>query len=226
MDILIPDPDYQEILLSRGMVAKVDAVDFSFLNQWKWSASKSSDKFYAHRCYRIDGVSKKVLMHRLILEYHGVNVSKLVVDHIDGNTLNNCFNNLRAATNTQNCRNSKGHVTRNSKYKCVCPNGKDGWMAYIMVNRQRIYLGTYGTPEEAALVYNQAATKYFGEFANLNQLPDALEISSSVNCQVCGKNLRRDANYPYCVQHRHLRPGYRGRKSQRTTVQRVVNDSF
>ncbi len=211
MEILITYAEFREIPLGNGLFAIVDAVDFDFLNQWKSGVSQSQHRLYARRSYMVNRVSKKIFMHRLILEHHGINIAGLVVDHIDGNTLNNRLSNLRPATNTENCRNSKGHQNRNSKYKCVVANGKDGWMAYIMVNRKRIYLGTYGTPEEAALVYNKAAINYFGEFACLNELPNSVEISSPVTCLICNKEIRRDAKYPYCVTHRHLRPGYRGR---------------
>jgi hypothetical protein len=211
MVIVKPSVDYEEIQLGNGIAAIIDTGDFGFLNQWKWGVSKSEHKLYARRSYMVNGVSKNILMHRLILEHHDINIAGLVVDHIDGNTLNNRLSNLRPATNTENCRNSKGHSNRSSKYKCVFPNGKDGWMSYIMVNRKRIYLGTYGTPEEAALAYNKAAINYFGEFACLNDLPDDIEISSPVTCLICNKQIKRDAKHPYCVTHRHLRPGYRGR---------------
>ncbi len=43
-------------------------------------------------------------------------------------------------------------------------------MAKITVQYRQIYLGGYRSKEEAALAYNKAAIKYFGEFAVLNKV--------------------------------------------------------
>lgn len=62
-------------------------------------------------------------------------------------------------------------MTSYSPFKGVCwrPIPKR-WKAYIKINKKQIHLGYFSTPEEAAVAYNNAAIKYFGEFANQNKL--------------------------------------------------------
>jgi hypothetical protein len=58
-----------------------------------------------------------------------------------------------------------------SGYKGVTPNGS-GWAAKIYYDGKSYHLGTYQTKKQAALAYNLAATKFFGEFAYLNEIVD------------------------------------------------------
>jgi hypothetical protein len=45
------------------------------------------------------------------------------------------------------------------------------WKAHIHIERKIKNLGRFDSPEEAAIAYNEAALKYFGEFAFLNTIP-------------------------------------------------------
>ena len=42
------------------------------------------------------------------------------------------------------------------------------WQARIHVKHKPIFLGYFSTIEEAAMAYDEAARKYFGDFARLN----------------------------------------------------------
>jgi hypothetical protein len=104
-------------------------------------------------------------LHRMIM---GANAGS-VVDHINGNTMDNSRLNLRICTQSQNAKNrSKSTKSASSKYKGV--HWHRGWMASIRVNYKRIYLGVFKTEEAAAMAYNNAAVRYHGEFAKVNQL--------------------------------------------------------
>jgi hypothetical protein len=95
-----------------------------------------------------------------------------LVDHIDGNPLNNQNENLRLCTNAENCRNTKIYKNNTSGYKGVQSIGKQGkWFAIINCNRKQKYIGTFETKEEAAMAYNEYAKKLHGEFARLNVIP-------------------------------------------------------
>lgn len=95
-------------------------------------------------------------------------VGGLYIDHRNGNGLDNRRDNLRRATMSQNIANQFPRGG-SSKYKGVCRSKRSGgWLAQICVNRKSIYLGRFGTEEEAARAYDVKAKEVWGEFARLN----------------------------------------------------------
>lgn len=154
----------KEVKLSRNKVAIVDDEDFEKVSRYKWSASNpSSRNWYAIRNIRLpDGRKTTISMHTYLM-------GRLMVDHIDGNGLNNTRNNFRGATNQENCCNSCTPSNNTSGFKGVHFYGRTGrWQAYIHFNRKKIHLGYFDTAEEAAKAYDEAAIKYHGEFSRLN----------------------------------------------------------
>lgn len=106
------------------------------------------------------------MLHRFILE---VSDRKIEVDHRDGDGRNNCRSNLRAGTHTQNQRNMKKHFDGSSAFKGVYwVERAKKWQVQIWVNGASLYLGLFVSAEEAAHVYDNAAIKYYKEFACLN----------------------------------------------------------
>lgn len=159
------------IPLTQGKFAQVDDEDYEYLNQWKWYAHNCSDLCYARRSYRSDGgVKIFVTMHRIIMKT--IN-TKLQVDHKDHNGLNCQKYNLRICTSSENCRNRrKGKRISASKFVGInWVKAKGRWVSLIYINRKIKYLGMFKNEIDAALCYNEAAKKYFGEFANLNIVP-------------------------------------------------------
>lgn len=111
--------------------------------------------------------SKLYYAHRLAWFYVHREWAKFV-DHREDPRCNNAIANLRAATKTQNNRNSRQKSTNKSGYKGVCFIRKS-WVATITVDRERKVLGLFTDPREAALAYDSAATKHHGEFAKTNK---------------------------------------------------------
>lgn len=160
----------KEISLTRGLVTLVDDEDFEYLNQWEWFAHNRRGKFYAARNSKhIKGIKRKCIsMHRELLR---INDSGVLTDHKDGNSLNNQKSNLRACNYLQNNANSKSRKNSTSKYLGVSfRSDSSKWRASIQHDNNLHQLGTFLTEKEAAIAYNKAAFKLFGEFANLNIL--------------------------------------------------------
>jgi len=156
------------ILLTKGMEAMVDDEDFDFLMQWRWFAwTPGYSTFYARKtCKVVPGVHSR--MHREVMgRYH--NVWGSILDHIDGNGLNNCKSNLRFCTHAENSRNAGPNALNKSGIKGVCWHVRSKkYIATISLNRKLIHIGYFTDPIEAAKAYNEAAIKYHGEFARLN----------------------------------------------------------
>lgn len=115
---------------------------------------------------------QKIKMHRLIMD---VNDPSIQIDHINGNKLDNRKANLRLCTNQQNCRNVTKRTNNKSGYKgVVWHKASNKWLAKITVNKIVKYLGIFENKDMAAKAYNNAAIKYFGEFALLNEIKDEI----------------------------------------------------
>jgi hypothetical protein len=98
------------------------------------------------------------------------------VDHKDGDGLNNQRANLRPATNSRNGANrlySKPNPS--SPYRGVWwAKVNKKWRSAIKVDGKYIHLGLFTDEVEAALAYDDAARKFFGEFSRPNfELSDA-----------------------------------------------------
>jgi hypothetical protein len=89
-----------------------------------------------------------------------------LVDHVNGDGLDNVFTNLRLASKSQNAANSGARATNRSSYKGVSQN-RSNWQARICLDGKRKHLGTYPTPELAHVAYRKAAAELFGDFARV-----------------------------------------------------------
>jgi hypothetical protein len=80
--------------------------------------------------------------------------TKIVVDHIDNNKLNNRLDNLQLISHRENVSKDKKGT---SEYTGVCWNKKSNkWKAYIMLNKKQKYLGYFETEQDAHLAYKNA----------------------------------------------------------------------
>jgi hypothetical protein len=99
---------------------------------------------------------------------HGVWPQQLI-DHCDGDPLNNRFRNLREASDSQNQANRRLNKNSTSGFKGVYFDKSSGrWAANILKDRRKLWLGCHDTPQAAHEAYKQAAERLYGEFARFN----------------------------------------------------------
>ncbi len=107
--------------------------------------------------------------HRLAWLYVYGKMPKGIIDHINGDSLDNRIVNLREADDFQSAWNKGKLVTNKSGYKGVSLKKKSGkWVAQISYRGKKMFLGYHDTPEEAHKAYCKAAVKLHGEFAKLS----------------------------------------------------------
>lgn len=160
-----PNDKVRYISLTRGLYAIVDAEDYGWLSRYKWHAS-SRDAPYAY-C-TVNG--KNIAMHRMIMRPP----KGMVVDHINGNGLDNRRCNLRVCRQDQNMRNSRRHVGGKSRFRGVFPRGHQ-WEAKVTYKGKEYYLGRFNSELEAAEARDRLASKLFGKYAWLNIPPGSPE---------------------------------------------------
>jgi hypothetical protein len=158
----------------------VDAEDYEWLSQYRWHARfhKRSDTIYATRaCYRREKgkVRRQIVsMHREIMKPP----EGMVIDHINGNGINNRRCNMRTCTQAQNVQNRRACPHSKSQYIGVYRKGNKWWAAVAHKGKQH-RVGTFADEVEAAKARDRKAVELFGEFARLN-FPEEFGVGPGV----------------------------------------------
>jgi hypothetical protein len=156
----------REISLPKGRVALVDDEDYERVAHRKWQTVPAPNgRRYTLSILHGDAIS----MHRLITGA----ARDQVVDHVNGDGLDNRRSNLRVCTQSQNLRNSGARGKSASPYKGVSAH-KGRWRFFLFTGERRgnlrltVSRSGFKTPEDAARAYDAEILKRFGEYARLN----------------------------------------------------------
>ena len=161
--------DTVRVPLTQGKVAIIDAEDSERVLRHKWRLLRAPRTCYAQTTRLCaDGIWRTLFLHRFIIDAPDGSE----VDHWDNDGLNNRRGNLVVCTRSIHAERQR--VRRNNKigYLGVSKQTLNrSWAANICHRGQRIYLGTFAVPEDAARAYDAKARELRGDRATVN-FPD------------------------------------------------------
>lgn len=158
------------LMLVDGVEIHIEEKDIHLLSMYSWKIQLQGKKRYIRASTTRKGKRVTLYLHRLITDAKKGDV----VDHVDGDTMNNNRSNLRLGNYTTNARNARKISARitSSKYRGVMfRNGK--WLARIRDGKRKsqIDLGVFSREEEAAFAYDLASLRIHKEEGRRNFLP-------------------------------------------------------
>ena len=165
LPILCECGNHASVLLTKGYVALISPQDIDLVSAYGWNAQPVVRNVYA-KCSIKPEFTGCVFLHRLLLDHP----TDKWVDHINHNGLDCRRENMRLCDGQQNAGNRRPQLGRKSRFKGVnwCPR-KQKWYPRIKVDgKARRLGGHFKSDTDAALVYDEAARKCYGEFAHTN----------------------------------------------------------
>jgi hypothetical protein len=145
-----------------GWNTLVDATDYEWLKMVPWGIGWSMARGKKMRPYAVhDRLGKRYYMHRVLTTAP----KGMVVDHINGDPLDNRRGNLRVVGQGQNIRNQKARSS--CGYKGVY-HLRGRWTSHVKRGDHTIYVGTFDTLEDAARAYDAAVLSIDGEHLHPN----------------------------------------------------------
>lgn len=154
-----------EIELTQGKRARIDESQLHRVMVLRWIAVRIRGKWYAAHRRKMGERWETVYLHRFVLNAP----PGVLVDHINGDTLDCRESNLRKATAFENQCNRGAQRQNRSGYKGVIFHPTTGkFQARIQAHGKKTHIGYFASAEEAARAYDKFARVIHGEFANLN----------------------------------------------------------
>ena len=136
------------------------------------STAKAGQRFGTpNEGYRQGSVQGKIYKEHHIIWFIHYGYVPLYLDHINGVRDDNRIENLREADDQTNSYNKPKTKLNKSGYKGVSwHKASKGWIAQIQNCGKKEHIGCFQSKEEAAQAYNEVATKYYGNYARLNEV--------------------------------------------------------
>ncbi len=143
--------------------AIIDASNFEIISSFKWYCAAG----YAISYEKTGSPRKKISMHRMVLNCG----PGQLCDHINGNRLDNRLENIRLCSPAENARNRKIQSNNKSGFKGIYwESAEKVFRAEICHGNKKYRLGRFKRRVDAARAYNEAAKRFHGEFAKVNDL--------------------------------------------------------
>ena len=151
------------ILTKDGSVAVTDGMFYDIVSKHTWN---KDSRGYISTSFKDE---KGFRPHRLQNYILPDIPSGYVIDHINGNKLDNRICNLRLATIKENIANSSSKAGSSSIYKGVSFDSSRGkWISSIQIDGKTKHIGRFDDEREAAIAYDMESFKVYGAFARLN----------------------------------------------------------
>lgn len=144
---------------NKGEEFWFDKDDYDLIKDYCWHTASNG--------YFIAKFGKKhITISRLIMGVLDEDWTEIVVDHINGNIMDNRRGNLRIGTPSNNSMNSSKNKNNTSGVVGVYKIQRTGkWKSKIILNRKQIDLGNFDNFDDAVAARKAAEEKYFGEWS-------------------------------------------------------------
>lgn len=150
-----------------NQVCLVDSEDVPLLSKYRWCLCAGRNTLYAYCQINRNGKRKPMKMHYILAPK-----GEGIIDHWNGNGLDNRKPNLRRCTAIQNNANHRSRKKPKSGYWGVYPvklsNGKVRWEARVSLKGKNVWRELFENPLEAARERDRRAVEIYGQFARLN----------------------------------------------------------
>lgn len=151
----------------NGKTVLVDDDARHLFSKYTWRYEARTRKHYVCASTTKNGKRISLYLHRMVL---GASKGE-IVDHINGDTLDNRRCNLRMVTTRQNNLNSEKKPSKYGNRFRGIQKRSNGFSSQIRVNGKILWLGIFGTDAEAAYRYDLASLLHHGEYGRRNFLP-------------------------------------------------------
>lgn len=154
------------IVKISGFDVHIDQKNEAILSQYGWYVVKERSNYYVSANKKVGDRRIKIKLHREIMK---LDYKVGVVDHINGNGLDNREENLRLSDYQKNSWNRKISTNKSSQFKGVFwSKSIKRWVSAIKKDGKQIHLGSFKDEILAGKAYDDACKILFGEYGRGN----------------------------------------------------------